>query len=136
MSDEIIDSSATAGTGARPVFLTVLCILTFIGSGWGAIGNFVTEGGQYVPMWYKMAILACNAATGAGAYMMWNLKKSGLMIYTAGEGLAIILPFIFLYGVLGGSGPVADLLASMILLMTIFPIAFIVMYWINAKHLK
>lgn len=134
MSEEVIDSGAPAGSGERPTFLTVLCILTFIGSAWGAIGNFVSDGSQYVPMWYKLAILACNLATGYGAFQMWNLKKQGLMIYTGGEVLAIIMPFILIYGILPSA--IADLMGAFMMIGALFPIAFLIMYWVNAKHLK
>ena len=38
MSEEVIDSSAEAGSGERPVFLTVLCILSFVAAGLGVLG--------------------------------------------------------------------------------------------------
>lgn len=134
MTDEIIDSNAGSGTTERPTFLTVLCILTWVGSGLGAIMIWTGQGSSAVPMWYKMAIMLCNFATAYGAWEMWNLKKQGLMIYTAGEGLALILPFILVYAILPPF--LANLMGQMLILMAIFPIAFLVMYWINAKHLK
>lgn len=90
----------------------------------------------FTPIWYTLALIAINAATAYAAWMMWNLNKQGLMIYTAAEVLGIILPFVFVYAILGGSGPIAAAMASTVLLASIFPIAFIVMYWVNAKHLK
>ena len=134
MSDQILDNSGNGAAGARPTFLTVLCILTFIGSAWGMIGNFVGEGAGYVPLWYKLALLACNAATAYGAWQMWNLKKQGLMIYTVGEVLAVIFPLVLVYAILPPAW--ANLMGSMVLLMAIFPVAFLIMYWANAKHLK
>jgi len=65
---------------------------------------------------------------------MWNLKKSGLMIYTVCEVGAIILPFILIYAILPSQ--IAGLIGSMAILMAVFPIAFLIMYWLNAKHLK
>lgn len=134
MSDQILDNSGNGAAGARPTFLTVLCILTFIGSAWGMIGNFVGDGARYVPLWYKLALLACNAATAYGAWQMWNMKKQGLMIYTVGEVLAVIFPLVLVYAILPSN--LADLMGSIVLLMAVFPIAFIIMYWANAKHLK
>lgn len=133
MSEQVLDSNG-GGSGTRPTFLTVLCILTFIGSGWGMIGNFIGDNAQYVPMWYKLTLLACNAATAFGAFQMWNLKKTGLFIYTAGEVLAIIMPFALVYAILPAS--IANFFGQIIIIMALFPIAFLIMYWINAKHLK
>lgn len=133
MSDEIIDSGAS-GAGARPTFLTVLCILTFIGSGLGAIMQFVGDGAQYMPMWYKLLIVALNAGTGYGAWMMWNLQRTGLMIYTVSQIAAILVPWIILYTVLPSG--VANLMSNFLIIASLFPAAFLAMYWANAKHLK
>jgi hypothetical protein len=135
MSDQIIDE-AGASSGARPTFLTVLCILTWIGAGLGFVMTLLSDGTKYVPVWYTGAVLACHAITAYGAYAMWNLKKSGLMIYTAGEGAAIILPYILIYGIFGGNGLVADMIAQMAMIGSVIMLAFIVMYWANAKYLK
>jgi len=134
MSEQILDNSGNVTVVARPTFLTVLCILTFIGSAWGIIGNFVGANSQIIPMWYKLALVACNAATAYGAWQMWNLKKQGLMLYTVGEVLAVIFPLILVYAILPPNW--ASLMGSFVLLMAIFPVAFIIMYWANAKHLK
>lgn len=136
MSEELLDSTDATGTNERPTFLTVLIILTWVGSGIGLVSSLINMGQPYVPMWYTLALVAINAVTAYAAWQMWNLNKQGLMIYTAAEGLGVILPFIFVYAILGGAGPFAAAMASTLLLMSIFPIAFIVMYWINAKHLK
>lgn len=37
-----MENPFTTEKPVRPTFLTVLCILTFIGSGWSAIGNFIS----------------------------------------------------------------------------------------------
>ena len=136
MSEDIIDGGAApqGGTGERPTFLTVLCILTWIGSGLGAIMVWTGDGASAVPMWYKSAILLANVATGYGAWEMWNMKKQGLMIYTGGEVLALLLPWILVYAILPPF--LASLMSSMLVITSIFPIAFLIMYWINAKHLK
>jgi len=136
MSDELLDSTSASGSTERPTFLTVLCILTWVGSGIGLISSIINMSQPFTPIWYTLALIAINAATAYAAWMMWNLNKQGLMIYTAAEVLGIILPFVFVYAILGGSGPIAAAMASTVLLASIFPIAFIVMYWVNAKHLK
>ena len=134
MSEETLDAT-NAGAPARPVFITVLVILTWVGSAWGIIGTLMNMS-PIIPMWYNIAIILCNVLTGYGAFQMWKLSKQGLMIYTIGEVVAMILPFILVDGIFGGVGMVAQAMASLLLIMTIFPIAFIVMYWLNAKHLK
>jgi len=134
MTDEIIDSNAGSGTTERPTFLTVLCILTWVGSGLGAIMIWTGDNGKFYPMWAQLLIMLCNFATAYGAWEMWNLKKQGLLIYTAGEVLAFLLPLILVYAVLPPF--VANFIGQFMILMSIFPIAFLVMYWLNAKHLK
>ncbi|MCH2235560.1 MAG: hypothetical protein MK078_15015 [Crocinitomicaceae bacterium] len=134
MSEDIIDGAAPAGAVERPTFLTVLCILTWIGSGLGAILVWTGDGASATPMWYKSAILLANVATGYAAWEMWNLKKQGLMIYTAGEVLALILPWILVYAILPPF--LANMMSGLLMITSLFPIAFLVMYWINARHLK
>lgn len=132
MSDEILDGSAQ-GTGQRPTFLTVLCILTWVGSALGLLG-LMADGAKYNPSWYNIMIVLINLATAYGAWEMWNLKKRGLMIYTVGEVLAIILPFVLIYAILPSN--YASMISGFAMIMAIFPIAFLVMYWLNAKHLS
>ncbi len=133
MLEDIIDGNETAGTGQRPTFLTVLCILTWIGSGIGLLG-LLADGAKYNPTWYSLAIVILNLGTAYGAWLMWNLKKQGLMIYTVCEITAFILPFILIYGILPTS--VANIFGGLMVIGAIFPIAFLIMYWVNAKHLK
>ena len=132
MSEEIIDQQAPA-EGGRPTFLTVLCILTWVGSGIGLL-SLLADGAKYNPSWYNILIAILNVGTAYAAWEMWNLKKSGLMIYTICEGAAVILPFILIYAILPSQ--IAGMVGSFALIGAIFPIAFLVMYWLNAKHLK
>jgi len=61
--------------------------------------------------------------------MMWKLKKTGFYIYVIGEIAPVILPFVLF----GGFG----VLGTMALVMgLIFPIAFIIMYALNLKHMS
>jgi len=113
-------------TNQRPTFLTVLCILTFIGSGLGvlfsllgvlgvgATGSFLSSyTGTTVSassgMLKPILILLFSAASIYGALMMWNLKRIGFYIYVAAQilivafgftwvGLFFSVLFIFLYG--------------------------------------
>lgn len=145
----------------RPTFLSVLCILTFIGSGWGIISSLVMQDAglaAYFPMYYWVLILL-NVGSLLGAVWMWQLKKNGLYVYTAASLIAIILMWVIvkgyiksLIGDVEGISTGDDQLNSMLqnsgnaliesamnlglILGTIFPVLFIILYWVNAKHLK
>lgn len=96
MSD-ILDSTVE-GTGKRPQFLTVLCILTFIGSGLGVLGGLMgllgsSALGMFAPQGIWLVQLITLAAAGLclfGAFKMWGLFKQGFMLYVAGAALSII----------------------------------------------
>lgn len=130
----------------RPTFLTVLCILTFIGSGFGVLGGLiglVATGAATalakIPMLgpaltaaasfgivYTLINLILAAASLYGAIMMWKLKKTGFWIYVAAQVLMLIVPVFFV--------GIAGLLGSAIGL--IFTAAFIIMYALNLKAMK
>jgi hypothetical protein len=102
----------------RPSLLTVLCILTFIGSGLNVFSNLVvflfydasmklTE--EIVksfkiagmdpflnakPVYFAVTALI-NALALAGAIRMWQLRKLGFHIYTVAQILVIIAPMYF-----------------------------------------
>lgn len=119
--------------GKRPVFVTVLCILTFVGAGFGIISGiiglftmgameeltssitdmdeaFETEIGmdfQNMYRWSKIAqILALvgSVLCLAGALFMWHLKKSGFFIYVLGQVLPIIGTFLTMNSMFSGAG--------------------------------
>lgn len=144
-----------------PTFLKVLCILTFVGAGIGVLSgiyslfmnNFAirtlesspvfTNMGEYVTLMKKWGmLLALLNLLGAvfclvGALVMWKLKKVGFYIYVLGQ----ILPFIGLYGLMGGMTPNMGGIMSGFMLIGqvagfIFPLAFIIMYGVNLKHMK
>ncbi len=157
--EEMTTESAVPAT--RPQFLTVICILSFIGSGFFALISII---GMVASSWIMsmfgmgMASAAQDPATmdamnanpaamqaasgfmGMGATViiivflillifsalsifgvvkMWQLKKSGFIIYTIVNGLLLIL------GVIGGS-----------LVMPIITAGFIAMYAANLKAMK
>lgn len=149
----------------RPTFLTVLCILTFVGVGISIVSSIIgalavsaasamldtatsmanstgTEMDNVTNaavtaadslakngMMYYILLIVCALICFVGAFMMWKLKKTGFYVYVVGELVPVILPFIFFggFGILGGFALVLGL---------IFPIAFIIMYGLNLKHLK
>ncbi|MNK12912.1 hypothetical protein D3C87_309900 [compost metagenome] len=92
---ETLDATTT-GT-KRPGFLTVLCILTFIGSGLGILSGvlgligtsflpfFTTEGTMIVQVIALVASLLCLF----GAVKMWGLYKQGFTFYLLGALLSI-----------------------------------------------
>lgn len=101
--NENLDSNAGGGN-ARPTFLTVLCILTFIGSGLGVLGGILglvgssalatfapAAGGSII---WSLLSLASASLCLFGAIQMWGLKKMGFTMYVAGSAIAIIVAII------------------------------------------
>lgn len=160
---ESLDSVEIVNANERPVFLKVLCILTFIGAGLGIIfglwgvftvqasiasleasesmmrglgGDFGTAMNAQIAALKQWGVIAqVLSLVGAilcllGALQMWKLKKVGFYIYVVGQ----ILPLVATFGLMGGVG--MGLFASFAILGAIFPIAFIVMYALNLKHLR
>jgi hypothetical protein len=147
----------------RPTFLSVLCVLAFIGNGLGIIQGlfFWAMSGFYAKLfslfdngkavkgnemkmienflngitWWAISIIVGSLVCLIGAILMWKLKKSGYFIYILGQIVPILgVLFFFLrimknVGVNGGG-------MFFVFLSAIFPIAFIVMFGLNQKHLK
>jgi hypothetical protein len=109
------------GVPQRPVFLTILCILTFIFSGMGALSALTT------PLFSDMLVDIVNknllfndtvkpqmilllkagwgyyiatfiGAVGSviGAALMWNMRKNGFHVYALSNLGMLFLPTIFL----------------------------------------
>ena len=132
--------------GKRPVFLTVICILSFVGIGlaiigyvgaltlmgvaegaMGAAADAVAEAGGTMSgpstgiIWaYIIGGFVSALIQLVGVIQMWKLKKSGFMLYTIPAVLMIVLSFLYAGFSIG----------------IIFPIAFIVMYGVNLKSMK
>lgn len=137
MSEELLDSVTGEPNGERPTFLTVLCILTFIGSGLGILGSILmvvgagalagylggaAAGGGLI--WSILGLIS-SALSFYGALQMWKLKAQGFMIYVAGAALGM------------ASGVIASLSLGVGInfMGLVFPILFIVLYNMNRKHL-
>ncbi len=118
-------------TTQRPVFLTVLCILTYIGSGlgllFGLIGlvaaGAIESFASYLPIpgvdsGIFKAIISLILIAGSlfGAIQMWKLKKLGFYIYAAANVILLIMSF----GIMS----------------LIFTALFIVLYGLNLKHME
>lgn len=95
---ETLDNAGT-GAGKRPGFLTVLCILTFIGSGLGVLGGLLgLIGTSFLPsfmsvqgtMIVQIIGLLAAALCLFGAIKMWGLAKQGYMLYVVGCVLSIV----------------------------------------------
>jgi hypothetical protein len=129
----------------RPALLTVLCILSFIGSGLSVlvwllltvgVGSFLgflenvpgfsegmTGSGAGLGVGLMLLNLVLNAGTLAGAIMMWQLKKLGFWIYSGAFVLQFLVPIIFMSGKFGIFG---------FIIMALF----ITLYALNLKHMK
>lgn len=105
----------------RPTFLSVLCVLTFIGSGCSALAMAVVaatlptvremfasgafediyslaptlesqlETALAVPGYYYLLMFVCYAASVAGAALMWKMKRNGFHLYTIAQCLVLIV---------------------------------------------
>lgn len=123
-------TSEVAVEAKRPTFLTVLCILSYIGCAiqlLGSLGRLKTTLGIVT----LLAAIICFV----GVLMMWKLKKTGFYIYVVGEVVPIISGII----IVGASGLFSfagGFMAMIMALSYIFPIAFLIMYGLNLKHLK
>lgn len=131
MEEQNVQASApTEGAKQRPTFLTVLCILTFIGSGlgllFGLIGLFAAGAieslGKYLPLgldsglFKSIILLILMAGSLYGAILMWKLQKLGFYIYAAANVILLILGFS--------------------IWSLLFTALFIVLYGLNLKHLE
>lgn len=102
----------------RPRMLTIVCILTFIGSGMNLFSNLIivlffdsfklvvanlTEtlklpGMEMLlqgPVMFFGALVLVYAGSLAGALLMWRLKKTGFHIYAISQILLILAPMYF-----------------------------------------
>lgn len=100
----------------RPDLLTLLCVLTFIGSGMGAFSNFVfaanysfiidmADSGELsfpgldiylsLPQSFYVFSAILYFASLVGAVQMWKLRKIGFHIYTSAQILLLLVPVIY-----------------------------------------
>ncbi len=132
----------------RPLFLSVLCILTFISTGFGIMGalfipaisdiiiNVIKQTPDFDELKTAEAFAILQAGWGyylitfvlyvlsfTGALMMWKLKKNGFHFYA----LANIALFYL---------PTAMLGISFNFLTAFFPAIFIGLYALNLKFMK
>lgn len=107
--------------GPNLIFLKILCILTFVGSGlgfisYGIIGlirDFFSSNLSLIPDEQNRELIGLLLSAGrtffflnallygvsfAGAILLWQMKKLGFHFYTASQLLLLILPLAFIKG--------------------------------------
>ena len=171
-NENVLDLDSVTATGGpkRPAFITVLCILTFVGAGIGLLSSlfslftlgqlqstmdtFDRIGSGFndsdndltdVYKWQKIQVylsLLGNGMCLAGALLMWKLKKAGFFIYVPGQIIPFfgaVMVFTSMSGMMDstiGGGFFGMASALGLIFAAIFPLAFIIMYGVNLKHLK
>lgn len=118
----------------RPGMLTALCILIFIGSGLNLLFSLLLlvlsgtisalladipgfgEAMAALPVWELILLVLLAATSLYGAIAMWKLKKMGFYIYAGAQVIMLAISF----GILG----------------LIFTVLFIVLYYLNMKHMS
>lgn len=158
MQDELdlLDSGTDIKyAGKRPAFLTVLCILTFVGAGlsllycfiaWVGVsaaeamvesfgnGNGMNDQAFDGLRWFKIMLLAGTIGSLlniVGAFVMMFMRKWGFYTYVLGQALPLL---IMVYLILTSTQDQFSLAG--LIFLSIFPIGFIVMYGLNFKYLK
>jgi hypothetical protein len=146
----------------RPVFLTVLCILSFIGivfviitslinvftpsdsqkmlEKMGPMANSILASMDYDKYFYYTEINNYVSLIAAficlmGVLMMWKLKRAGYFIYALGEITPPVIVFILFSDFF--SNPLLSF-AFMVssVLMSLVAVAFLIMYSVNLKHMS
>lgn len=155
MTEQVATQGTPTQGSGRPTFLTVLCVLTFIGVAWGLIssvsGYFTSAAAskmmesagsemQNVPGMDALTAMAKyaglllgvniigNLLCLVGALQMWKLKKLGYYVYILGQ----VIPLGTSVALIG-----ASIFAGIALLAgAIVPVLFIVLYGLNLKHMS
>lgn len=144
-TEEIMNENTVS---KRPVFLTVLCILSFISSGLGSITALLTPlfadtiieflqnapGFDETQMYETIQVLQAGwgfyaitflLAVGSfiGVFFMWNLRKTGFHFYAI-SNLGLLLTPMLLFGMPTNWTSI------------FFTASFILLYAINLKYMK
>jgi hypothetical protein len=125
-------NSEAAQKLTRPVFLTILCILSFVGIAL-SLFNYINSYFSYKAM--KALYAESFLATGifelvilAGVLLMWKLKKSGFYIYIIGQVVSLIFPF--------ATGTVETVMGLLTLPVLILAAVFIVLYYRQLRYMS
>ncbi len=109
---------------ARPTSLTILCILSFVGAMvmlLGYINSYFDYKGMNAHFADSFLIMALfKLVMLAGVVLMWNLRKTGLYLYLAGQAAALIYPF--------ASGTADTVLGLLVIPVLLISILFIVLF--------
>jgi hypothetical protein len=124
---------------SNTTYLTILCILTIVGSLFGIARGWIYElvstvgNDGYFRGW--IYILA-NIGTLTGAIMMLKIKKSGLHIYTVSQSVYILT--VIYATIIYESSDFGGFAFVFSLLFLVPSIIFLILYWqnMNTKHLK
>lgn len=136
----------SANRKGRPDLLTILCILSFIGSGMGAVSNLfyavnystvqdmkdhpliVDFPGMDIimslPENYFVLSFILYSVSLFGAILMWRLKKIGFHFYTMAQIFLLFLPTLY------------PQFPDFPILSLIITILFIVLYASNLRYMK
>ena len=144
--EEFLSGPEPGTKPVRPTLLTVLCILTFVGSGMNLISSFFIAGfyEEYLqvlqvfadkfklpgleemadakPIFFLVSGLL-YAGSLAGAILMFRLKKAGFHVYTISQILLILAPMYFMHL------PAPDMVS------VLFSALFIILYTRSLKEL-
>ncbi len=108
-------------SGKRPIGLTILCILTFLGSGLSAMSSFfVALAYNIIPLavkespfgdtsavldmiknagpWFFAIMGVLYLGSLVGAFFMFQLRKTGFHIYTTAQLIMLIIPSLMIEG--------------------------------------
>ena len=147
---------------SRPLFLSVVCIVTFVFSGLGLLGSvwgvapssidsglqamremrsteldFVSFNESEYLKWTfysNVAGIIGGVLCLIGAFAMWRLNRIGYFIYIIGYLVTIIVGFLALIYISQGSS--AGTGKGIFVLNVLAMIAFFIMYGKNLKHMK
>lgn len=125
----------------RTPFLSALCILTFIGSGLGFIGYFLSSvffervsvliieysswnSTDKISPLYFTALMALNALSLTGAIRIWKFHRDGFYLYIISQIILLFLPAIWINW------------QSFSITGAIFTVLFVVGYGLNWKILR
>jgi hypothetical protein len=145
--EEMNTETATETNPKRPVLLTILCILTFVGSGLNLVSSFLisvfyntfqTVAGDISkafdlpamdmilnakPPFFLVSSFLYALST-FGAFEMWKLRKRGFHLYAVSQILLVMMPMYFFKLSLPSFPDI------------IFSGIFIILYSANLKHMS
>lgn len=160
LSDELVDGflDETDVPNKRSTFLTVLCILSFVGNGLSIIQGLVSwamfgfissvsnsfsknpsQKNEVSNLFNSMSIMSISMIIGSilcivGVIFMFRLKRKGFFFYLFGQILPILAVFYFTLSLPGGNTLGISLLIT--IASAVIPVVFIILYAINLNQLK